>query len=88
MRLSVLACGVASLSLAATVSAEPPKAPVTQARQPVNQNAPVVVASADGVDNPEVIVDQQQEQQASEPAKPARHARITSCRCGDQTPGQ
>jgi len=48
----------------------------------------VVVASAEGVDNPEVIVDQQQEQQASEPAKPARHARITSCRCGDQTPGQ
>ena len=87
MRLSVLAVAVASLSLAAAVSAEPPKAPVHPARQPINQSTPVVVASADDVDTTEAV-EQQQEQQASEPAKPARHARVTSCRCGDQTPGE
>jgi hypothetical protein len=86
MRLSVFAIAVGSLSLAAAVSAEPPKAPVRKAVQPSELPAPVVVASADTVSTPEGVA-QQQEQQVSEPAKPARHARVTSCRCGDQTPG-
>jgi hypothetical protein len=86
MRLSVLAVAVGSLSLAAAVSAEPAKAPVRKAVQPSDLPAPVIVASADTVSSPEGV-EQQPEQQASEPTKPARHARVTSCRCGDQTPG-
>jgi hypothetical protein len=81
MRIRLLFTAVASLSLAAAGSAEPPKAPVQKAEQPAGQQ-PIVVAAADeapqaGADDP----------QASTPAKPARHARVTSCRCGDQNPG-
>ena len=88
MRCFVLALAVASLPLAAAQSAEPAKAPVHDASQPVGQETPVLVASADTVS--ESAQDDRQPQvqpQASDPAKPARHARVSSCRCGDQTPG-
>lgn len=87
MRGFVLAIAIASLPLTAAVSAEPAKAPVRDANQPVVQDTSVLVASADAVSAP--VSDNQQPQiqpQASDSAKPARHARVTSCRCGDQTP--
>jgi hypothetical protein len=86
MRRFVLAVATASLPLTAAVSAEPAKAPVRDASQPVVKDTPVLVASADTINAP--LPDNQQPQvpQASDPAKPARHARVSTCRCGDQTP--
>ena len=87
MRHFVLALAIASLPLTAAASAEPAKAPVRDASQPVVQDTGVLVASADAVGSP--VADDQHPQvqpQASDPAKPVRHARVTSCRCGDQTP--
>jgi hypothetical protein len=81
MRIRLLVTAVATLSLAAAVSAEPPKAPVQKADQPTDQR-PIVVAAADESAQPAVS-----DPQASPPAKPARHARVTTCRCGDQNPG-
>ena len=84
MRRFVLALATASLPLTAAVSAEPAKAPVRDASQPVVEETPVLVASADAVS---ALADKKPAQpQASDPAKPTRHARVTSCRCGDQTP--
>jgi hypothetical protein len=84
MRRIVLALATAALPLTAAVSAEPAKAPVHDASQPVAEDTPVLVASADTVS---ALADKKPAQpQASDPAKPARHARISSCRCGDQTP--
>lgn len=82
MRIRQLILAVATVSLSATAPAQPAKAPVRKADQPAVQTAPVVVAAADETSAP-VPADQQQ---ASTPAKPARHARVTTCRCGDQTP--
>ena len=81
MRIRLLVTAIASLSLAAAGSAEPPKAPVQKAEQPAGQR-PVIVAAADETSQPATG-----DPQASAPAKPARHARVTTCRCGDQTPG-
>jgi hypothetical protein len=84
MRRFVLAIAIASLPLTAAVSAEPAKAPVRDASPPAIEDTPVLVASADTVS---ALADKKPAQpQASDPAKPARHARVTSCRCGDQTP--
>jgi hypothetical protein len=84
MRRFVLAIAIASLPLTAAVSAEPAKAPVRDASQPAIEDTPVLVASADTVS---ALADKKPAQpQASDPAKPAGHARVTSCRCGDQTP--
>lgn len=87
MRRFVLALAIASLPLTAAVSAEPAKAPVREASQPVVQDNPVLVASADTVSA--TLTDSKQPEsqpQASDPAKRVRHARVTSCRCGDQVP--
>jgi len=81
MRIRLLVTAIASLSLAAAGSAEPPKAPVQKAEQPASQR-PVIIAAADETSQPATG-----DPQASAPAKPARHARVTTCRCGDQTPG-
>jgi hypothetical protein len=69
-----------AVTLAATTaaSAEPPKAQVQQASQPSNR--PIVLASAEAMKSPAAATDQQA------PAKPARVARVTSCRCGDPVP--
>ena len=84
MRRFVLALAIVSLPLTAAVSAEPAKAPVRDASQPVTEETPVLVASADTVS---ALPDKKPTQpQASDPAKPARHARVSTCRCGDQTP--
>ena len=85
MRRFVLALAIAALPLTAATSAEPPKAPVRDAAQPIAQDAPVLVASADTVGAS--LEDKKPAQpQASDPAKPIRHARVSSCRCGDQNP--
>ena len=81
MRVRLLVTAVASLALAGAGSAEPPKAPVQKAEQPSGQQ-PIVIAAADET-TPTVAGDQQ----ASMSAKPVRHARVTTCRCGDQNPG-
>jgi hypothetical protein len=81
MRVRLIVTAVATVALAAAVSAEPPKAPVQKAEQPVDQQA-IVVAAADETAQPAAS-----DPQASTPAKPARHARVTTCRCGDQNPG-
>lgn len=81
MRARLMMVAIAGLSLAAASSAQPAKDNVNKAGQPTDQAAPVVVASADEVSVP-AGGDQQQ---AAAPAKPARHARVTTCRCGDQT---
>ena len=81
MRAHLLIVAVSGLSLAAAVAAEPAKAPVRKAEQPVGQEVNVVIASAEDVRAPAAG-----EQQAAAPAKRERRARVTTCRCGDQTP--
>ena len=80
MRVRQLVAAIAMLSLSAAASADPAKAPVHKADQPVSQTS-VEVASADDTAIP-AATDQQQPQ--ADPAKPVRHARVTTCRCGDQ----
>ncbi len=81
MRIRLLVTAAAILSFAAAGSAEPPKAPVQKAEQPAGQQ-PMIVAAAD--ETPQPVVS---DAQASAPAKPVRHARVTTCRCGGQNPG-
>lgn len=83
MRARLIVAVLAGVSLSAAVSAEPPKAPVQKAQQPAEQAAPVVVAAADETPAPAVT-----DPQESPPAKPVRHARVTTCRCGGQNPGE
>jgi hypothetical protein len=83
MRAHVFAIAVAALAAAPAVAADSPTAPVTKAGQPANQSPPVLVDAADpGV--PQALDRSEQQQPAAQ--KPARHARVTTCRCGDQTP--
>lgn len=70
-------------SLTVPAGAEGPKAPAPQASQPVNRPAEVVLASAE-IRAP----GQPSDGQAATPAKRPRAARVTSCRCGGQTPQQ
>ena len=81
MSVRSLTVAIAMLSLSAAALADPAKAPVHKADQPANQAPSVEIASAD--DAADVATEQQQP--AADPAKPVRHARVTSCRCGDQT---
>lgn len=80
MRSRLLIVAVSGLSFAAAAAAEPAKAPVRKAEQPAEQAAPIVIASADEVRTPATA------QQAAAPAKRERRARVTTCRCGDQSP--
>ena len=76
-----LTVAMAMLSVSTTAFADPAKAPVHKADQPANQAPSVEIASAD-----DAATDVATEQQpAADPAKPVRHARVTTCRCGDQT---
>lgn len=84
MRVRLLMVALAGLSLSAAASADPAKAPVQKAGQPADKSAPVLVASADEAAAPAPT---DQAQPPADPAKPVRHARVTTCRCGDQTPG-
>lgn len=84
MRAHLLVVAIAGLSLTAAVAAEPAKAPVRKAEQPADEATAVVVASADEA-RQETPADARPE--AATPAKP-RHARVTTCRCGDQNPSE
>ena len=85
MRAHLFAIAVAGLTVAAAASADPAKAPVSNAEQASNQPAPVMVAAAEAVREP-AADEQQPPQQPSATDKPVRHARVTTCRCGGQTP--
>jgi hypothetical protein len=83
MRACLLIAAIAGMSFAASASAEPVKAPVRNANQPAGQGVTVVVAAADDIRTPATA-----EQKAEAPAKRERKARVTTCRCGDQTPNE
>ncbi len=81
-RLVKIAIGIC---LASSVAAQPPSAPVEKASEPLaeqQQPKKLAVASAD-----EVRTSSPADQQQESSEKPARHARVTSCRCGGQNPG-
>lgn len=73
-------------TIATPTAAEPTKAPGQQAAQPAEgrDNRPVEVLLASS----EIRPAGQQSDQTSPPAKRPRAARVTSCRCGDQTTPQ
>ena len=74
--------GAAALAFAGIAAAEPVKPESAPSSQATNRPA-VVLASADQVRTPAAI-DQAQAESAT-PVK-RRAARVTSCRCGGQTP--
>ena len=84
MALRSLTVAIAMLSMPAGAYADPAKAPVHDVAQPANQAPTVEIASAD--DGSAAAANAQPQPQA-DPAKPVRHARVSACRCGDQTPG-
>lgn len=88
MRAHLFAVAIAGLTFASAVSAEPPKPSVRDAAQQSDQ-APVLVAAAEPVHGEATQDDQQQQQAQQQPGadKPVRHARVTTCRCGGQNPG-
>lgn len=77
-----LAIAIVIAATAGTAAAEPAKAPVRNAAQPVEAKPVVVMASAGTVASHAPIA----EAQAPAPAKRVRTARVSSCRCGGQTP--
>jgi hypothetical protein len=81
MGIRTLVTAAAILSFSATGSAEPPKAPVRKAEQPAGQQ-PVVIAAAN--ETPQPVAGNAG---VSTPEKPVRRARVTTCRCGGQDPG-
>lgn len=84
MRAHLLIVALSGLSLAtAAAAAEPAKVPVRTADQPADQEVPVVIAAADEARTPAGA-----ERQAAVPAKRERRARVTTCRCGSQTPNE
>jgi hypothetical protein len=70
-----------AITSAVAGAAEPAKAPVQKAQQPAD-NPPVLVASATAVPIAQALP----QENAVDPGKPVRHARVTTCRCGDQNP--
>lgn len=72
----------AALAIAPAAGAEPAKPDVRPQAQPTDRPAAVVLASAEQV-RPPVPAG---EEQAAVPAKKPRAARVTSCRCANQTP--
>ena len=74
---------VAMLAVGTAAVAEPPKAPAQAPPQQANYPAKVMLASADQVATPAPA-----DQSASQPPKRPRAARVTTCRCGDQSAEQ
>jgi hypothetical protein len=70
-----------AVSCAAAAAAEPPKTEGREANAQPSRSGPIVFASADQVQAPASVGQQQQEQA---PAKPRRVGRVTTCRCADQ----
>lgn len=84
MRVRHFVIAIAAAAIATAATAEPPKAPVRDAAQPAEARPPVVIASAEPVRAPAPVA----EAQAPAPAKRVRTARVSACRCGDQTPSE
>lgn len=83
MRAHILTIAAAVLC-AVPAAAEPAKVPVQKPDRTVEQPAVLIAAAAE-------IPQVQQPQQAPDaapPARPVRHARVTTCRCGDQDPSE
>lgn len=79
MHARLLIVAAAGLSFAGSVAAEPAKTPVRKAEAPAEQPVQVVVAAADQARTPATDI------APAAPAKRERKARVTTCRCGDQT---
>jgi hypothetical protein len=75
---------LAGLALAAPLAAEPAEVKVQKTDQAAERP---VVLMASAAEVPQVQA-QKQSPNATAPAKQVRHARVTSCRCGDQTPSE
>ena len=73
---------IAAAAVAAGAQTEPTKAPVRNGERAAEVPAPVVVASAETVKSPAPIA----ETQAPAEQKRVRKARVSTCRCGVQTP--
>lgn len=85
MRVRQFAIAIAATALASAATAEPAKAPLRNAGQPAETQPPVVVvASAEPLRTPAAVA----EAQKPAPAKRVRTARVSSCRCGGQTPSE
>jgi hypothetical protein len=85
MRAHLVSIAVGISLVSAVAAAEPPKAPLTKAEQSADRAPAAVVAASEAV--VAAPADQRQQPQASDAAKPpVRHARVSSCRCGDQDP--
>jgi len=74
----------AAMTLGAPATAEPAKAPVQKADQAIEQPV-VLIASASEVPG---VQQPQQPAITAPPARPVRHARVMTCRCGDQNPSK
>lgn len=83
MRARILTIAAAVI-LAAPAAAEPAKTPESTPDQAAGQPM-VVLASAAEVPQ---VQQPQQLPNAAPAAKPVRHARVTTCRCGSQDPGE
>ena len=82
MRVRQFVIAVAAASIATAAAAADPTGPARNSAQPAELQAPVVVASAEPVRSPAVLA----QGAAPAPAKRVRTARVSSCRCGGQTP--
>jgi hypothetical protein len=78
MNARIIAFSAAVSLCGAAYAAEPAKPPVSQPEPAQEHRVEIVLASADQVNNGPA------QQQAQQPARHARVARVTTCRCGDQ----
>lgn len=82
MRVRQFVIAVAAAAISVAASAEPSNTPVRNPVEGAQTQAPLVVASAQPVRTPSGIA----EAQSAAPAKRVRTARVSTCRCGGQTP--
>ena len=80
MQIRFMMVAAAVLSLSASAFADPASPAAQDPAQPANKPARVVLASAEPVQAPDTVV----EQQASPTPVKRRAARVTTCRCGGQ----
>jgi len=83
MRAHILTIAVA-VTLAAPVGAEPAKSPAPKPDARVEQPVVLIAAAAEVPQLQQPL----QSPDAAAPGKPARHARVSTCRCGDQNPSE
>jgi hypothetical protein len=77
-----LLIAAAALTIASIAAAEPAKPPAREGNANATRPAAVMLASAEQI--PTQVPTATQDANAA-PAKPVRHGRVTTCRCGDQT---